>query len=109
MTSLLGFEALAARPAGHLPRHALLCGLGPDARPCPRSRTGATARSACAALAHAALIAYPRYRDPVSGLPCPAEVVVERLATGAVGRPGAANRMLSKVQGLLASRAALWR
>lgn len=32
------------------------------------------------ALVAAALILYPRYRDPVTGLPCPPEVVVERLA-----------------------------
>ncbi len=58
---------------------------------------------------HAALIDYPRYRDPVSGLPCPVEVVVERLAQGRVAHPGALNRLLSKAQGALASRAHLWR
>ncbi|MCE0506854.1 capsular polysaccharide biosynthesis protein [Roseivivax sp. GX 12232] len=60
-------------------------------------------------LVHAALIAYPRYRDPVTGRPCPVEVVAERLASGALPRPGAFNRSLSKLQGLLASRASLWR
>jgi capsular polysaccharide export protein len=31
---------------------------------------------------HATLIAYPRYHDPVTGLPCPVEIAVERLADG---------------------------
>ena len=35
------------------------------------------------ALVAATLILYPRYRDPVTGLPCPPEVVVERLAGAA--------------------------
>ncbi len=61
------------------------------------------------ALLHAALIAYPRYRDPLSGLPCPPEVIVDRLATGEVGHPGAINRLLSKLQGVFASRASIWR
>ena len=29
---------------------------------------------------------YPRYLDPVSGLPCPAEVIVDRLCAGATSR-----------------------
>lgn len=60
-------------------------------------------------LVHAALIAYPRYRDPVSGLPCPVEVIVERLAKGEVPQPGPFNRSLSKLQGVFASQAHLWR
>ena len=39
-----------------------------------------TARPGIAGLIHAALIAYPRYMDPVSGLPCPVEVALDRLA-----------------------------
>ena len=60
-------------------------------------------------LIHATLIDYPRYFDPKTGLPCPVEVVVERLAQGDVPHPGWGNRTLSKLQGLLASRAHLWR
>ncbi|MEO0765806.1 MAG: capsular polysaccharide biosynthesis protein [Pseudomonadota bacterium] len=60
-------------------------------------------------LVHAALIDYPRYFDPVTGLPCPVEVVLDRLAEGSVPHPGWSNRALSKLQGLLASRAHLWR
>ena len=62
-----------------------------------------------AQLAHAVLIDYPRYHDPLSGLPCPVEVVVDRLATGTVPRPGPLNRLLAKAQGLLAGYARLWR
>jgi capsular polysaccharide export protein len=40
------------------------------------------ARPSLAALVHATLIAYPRYHDPVTGLPCPVEVAVDRLADG---------------------------
>ncbi len=60
-------------------------------------------------LVHAALIAYPRYYDPVSRRPCPVEVVVTRLSQGGIPHPGAVNRIISKLQGLLASRAHLWR
>ncbi|WP_299281097.1 capsular polysaccharide biosynthesis protein [uncultured Tateyamaria sp.] len=60
-------------------------------------------------LVHATLIDYPRYFDPVTGQPCPVEVVVERLATGTLPRASLANRLLSKLQGILASRAHLWR
>jgi len=108
LTSLLGFEALLrGKPVTCLgaPFYAGW-GLTRDHGPVPDRRT---ARPSVAALAHAVLIAYPRYRDPVSGLPCPPEVVVARLASGqAVGR-GPALRVLSKLQGLLASQAHLWR
>lgn len=42
-----------------------------------------TARRTLDELIAAALLLYPRYLDPVTGLPCPAEVLVERLADGA--------------------------
>ncbi len=67
------------------------------------------ARPTLAAFAHAVLIAYPRYVDPVSGLVCPPEVVVERLAKGEIPAPGRWNRSLSKLQGLLAGQSWLWR
>ncbi|NIY98406.1 hypothetical protein HC022_19880, partial [Salipiger sp. HF18] len=60
-------------------------------------------------LVHATLIAYPRYRDPVTGLPCPVEVVADRLEAGHIPRAGPLNRSLSKLQGLLAGHAHLWR
>lgn len=41
-----------------------------------------TARRTLDELVAAALLQYPRYLDPLSGLPCPAEVLVERLNIG---------------------------
>ena len=67
------------------------------------------ARPSLNGLVHAALIDYPRYRDPVTGLPCPVEVIVERLASGNVPTPGPFNRAVSKLQGLFASASPWWR
>jgi capsular polysaccharide export protein len=99
MTSGLGFEALlrgcevttlgAPFYAGW--------GLTRDLGAVPPRRT---ARPGLAGLAHAVLIGYPRYLDPVSGLPCPAEVAVERLADGQGPRAGG---LLSRLQGLRAT------
>jgi capsular polysaccharide export protein len=107
MTSLLGFEALirgvpvtclgAPFYAGY--------GLTRDLGPVPDRRRPAD----LATLAHAALIAYPRYWDPVSRRPCPPEVALDRLAAGDVPHPGRMNRLLSKAQGRFASLAPLWR
>ncbi len=113
MTSLLGFEALLRGKVVTclgMPFYAgwsLTRDLGPV--PDRRRRLAETARPSLAALAHAALIAYPRYYDPVSRLPCPAEVVLHRLATGTVPAASRANRLLAKAQGWAAGHAALWR
>jgi len=107
MTSLLGFEALLrGLPVTCLgaPFYAGW-GLTRDLSPVPLRRQPRPLWQ----VAHAALIAYPRYHDPVARRPCPAEVVVERLATGTVPHPGRSLRLLAKVQGALASRAHLWR
>ncbi|MDJ0824263.1 MAG: capsular polysaccharide biosynthesis protein [Rhodobacter sp.] len=108
MTSLLGFEALLRGvPVTCLgaPFYAGW-GLTQDLGPVPDRRT---ARPNRVALAHAALIAYPRYNDPVTGGACPPEAIVERLIAGNVPRPGRFNRTLAKLQGLFASYAYLWR
>ncbi len=86
MTSLLGFEALLRG----LP--VTTCGapfyagwgLTRDLGDPPARRS---ARPGIVQLAHAALIDYPRYRDPVTGLPCPPEVIVDRLASGDTPAP----------------------
>jgi capsular polysaccharide export protein len=116
MTSLLGFEALIrGKPVTCLgaPFYAGW-GLTRDLGPLPDRRRYAAdghplPRPELLQLVHAALIAYPRYFDPVSRHPCPPEVVVERLTTGEIARPGFGLRILSKLQGQLASHAHLWR
>ena len=108
MTSLLGFEAL-------LRGKKVTClgtpfyagwGLTDDRGPVPPRRREDVP---LLGLVHATLIDYPRYSDPVTGRPCPVEVAVERLAQANLPHPGAVNRILSKLQGALASHAALWR
>ena len=108
MTSGLGFEALLRGvPVTCLgaPFYAGW-GLTTDLGEVPDRRR---ARPGLEGLAYAVLIDYPRYHDPVTNRPCPVEVAVDRLATGAIPHPGLWNRSLSKLQGLLASRAHLWR
>ncbi len=108
MTSLLGFEALLRGVSVTCLGMPFYAGWGlTDDRAMPLPRRAATPD--LTALAHAVLIDYPRYFDPVTSLPCPAEVVVERLQSGDVPSPGRGNRILSKLQGWFASFAPLWR
>ncbi|SIT16005.1 capsular polysaccharide export protein [Roseivivax lentus] len=110
ITSLTGFEALLRGCAVTVLGTPFYAGWGltRDLGRVPARRRGGQAVT-LEGLVHATLIAYPRYRDPVTGRPCPVEVVAERLATGQVPMPGPFNRTLSKLQGHLASRAHLWR
>lgn len=108
ITSLLGFEALLrGRSVTCLGRPFYAgWGLTDDlGTSLPRR----VARPSLAALIHAVLIAYPRYYDPQTGLACPVEVIVERLEAGTHWQGGRGNRLLSKVQGIFASRASWWR
>lgn len=108
MTSLTGFEALirgckvttlgAPFYAGW--------GLTNDLGKIPLRRQ---AEVSLKGLVHAALIDAPRYHDPVTNQPCSVEVAIERLSQGDIPHPGLLNRLLSKAQGLLASRNTLWR
>lgn len=109
MTSLLGFEALLRGiPVTTLgvPFYAgwgLTTDLG---RIPPRRR----ATPSLAGLVHASLIDYPRYVHPATSAPCPVEPVAEWLSQAeAIAPRGWRNRMLSKLQGLFASKAHLWR
>ncbi|WP_315898777.1 capsular polysaccharide biosynthesis protein [Tateyamaria omphalii] len=108
MTSLTGFEALLRGVRVVTTGAPFYAGWGltedRGAVP-PRRREDVS----LAGLVHATLIDYPRYFDPITGTACPVEVVVERLRNGPLPRPGLANRLLSKLQGLLASQAHLWR
>ncbi|WP_322865256.1 capsular polysaccharide biosynthesis protein [Aquicoccus sp. G2-2] len=108
MTSLLGFEALLRGVKVTCTGAPFYAGWGltRDLGEVPARRK---ARPALAGLVHAALIDYPRYFDPKSGLPCPVEQAVERLASGDIPHPGPSNRALAKAQGLLAGFAPFWR
>lgn len=108
MTSLLGFEALLRGiPVTTLgaPFYAGW-GLTRDVGTVPARRG---ARPKLTGLVHAALIDYPRYLDPITGEPCPVEVAVERLADGYGTDAGPTLRLLSKLQGVFATHAHLWR
>jgi capsular polysaccharide export protein len=108
ITSTLGFEALLrGKPVtcAGMPFYAGW-GLTTDLVAAPARRV---ARPTVTALAHAALIAYPRYMDPVTRRPCPPETAILRLAAGGPTRPGPLNRALARMQGRLASYAHLWR
>lgn len=108
MTSLLGFEALIRGKDVTCLGTPFYAGWGlTDDRGAPCLRR--TAQPDLIALVHATLIDYPRYFDPKTGLACPPEVVVDRLAGGDIPKNGTANRLLAKLQGALASYAHLWR
>lgn len=77
-TSLAGFEALLRGTpviTHGVPFYAGW-GLTTDLGPVPSRRT---AKRSLDELVAATLLLYPRYLDPITGLPCPAEVVVARL------------------------------
>jgi len=109
ITSTMGFEALMrGLPVTTLgaPFYAGW-GLTRDLGPVP-ARRGLTVSAEH--LIHTALIAYPRYFDPVSNLPCPPEIALERLSGPASSLSGGpALRLLAKAQGLFSSYAWLWR
>lgn len=78
-SSLAGFEALLrGRPVTTygVPFYAGW-GLTRDLGPVPKRRT---ARRTLDELVAAALLLYPRYLDPVTGLPCPPEIQITRLS-----------------------------
>jgi len=108
MTSLMGFEALLRGVAVTTTGAPFYAGWGLT-RDLGRVPARRAARPTLEGLVHAALIDYPRYRDPVTRAPCPPEVVADRLAHGPLPRPGPANRALAKLQGAFASYAGLWR
>ena len=108
ITSTMGFEALLrGLPVTTLgaPFYAGW-GLTQDLGPVPERRQ---VRASLAQLVHAALIAYPRYFDPVSRLPCPPEVALTRLADPGFAPGGARLRLLAKAQGLFSGHAWIWR
>jgi capsular polysaccharide export protein len=116
MTSLLGFEALLRGKSVSCLGAPFYAGWGltQDLGPTPARRSHAEdghplPRPGLWRLAHAVLIAYPRYVDPRTQRPCPPETAVARLAIGNSPPTGLSLRLLAKAQGLLASYAYLWR
>ncbi|WP_166416128.1 capsular polysaccharide biosynthesis protein [Cochlodiniinecator piscidefendens] len=108
LTSLLGFEALLRGCAVTCLGSPFYAGWGltSDKAPRPERRDQNVSINS---LAYACLIDYPRYHDPVTNTPCSAEVILDRLRNDDIPKPGPGNRMLSKLQGLFASYAHLWR
>lgn len=113
LTSGLGFEALMRGKAVTCLGAPFYAGWGltRDLGPVPERRRTAPGKAEpdLTRLVHAALIAYPRYLDPVTGQPCPPELLIERLAQGQKGASRYGLRLLSKLQGTLTSYAWLWR
>ncbi|MCI2398577.1 capsular polysaccharide biosynthesis protein [Aliiroseovarius subalbicans] len=108
LTSLMGFEALVRGKEVTTLGAPFYAGWGltRDQGEVPARRK---ARPTVVQLAHAVLIDYPRYYDPVTRQTCPPEVVAERLAGGDLPSPGAANRSLAKLQGWFSGLSHLWR
>jgi capsular polysaccharide export protein len=81
ITSLAGFEAMmrGKQVTTHGVPFYAGWGLTRDLGPVPTRRTR---RRLLDELVAAALILYPRYLDPVTRLPCPPEVLVDRIACG---------------------------
>lgn len=87
ITSLTGFEALLRGrevTTYGVPFYAGW-GLTRDLGPVPPRRSRRRTLDEMVALA---LLVYPRYLDPVTGLPCPAEIVVDRLCSDAAPPTG---------------------
>lgn len=102
LTSLAGFEALLReRPVvtHGVPFYAGW-GLTKDLGPVPARRTR---RRSLDELVAATVIAYPRYLDPVTMLPCPVEVLLDRLERGE-GVTGGLLTRIRQVQGRLRKR-----
>ncbi|WP_375381749.1 beta-3-deoxy-D-manno-oct-2-ulosonic acid transferase [uncultured Sphingomonas sp.] len=102
LTSLTGFEALlrGREVTCHGVPFFAGWGLTRDLGPMPARRSRDASLDELVA---ATLILYPRYLDPVTRLPCPAEVLVARIEDGAMGSPGLIVR-LRRWQGRLLGR-----
>jgi capsular polysaccharide export protein len=103
LTSLAGFEALMRdKPVTThgVPFYAGW-GLTEDLGIVPERRSR---RRSLDELVAAALLLYPRYLDPVTGLPCPPEVLIDRIASGYRKQSGPlvfARQTLGRLSGLM--------
>ncbi len=98
LTSLAGFEALLRGRGVVAYGQPFYAGWGLTADVAPVPRRGRQLQ--VEELVAGALILYPRYHDPLTGLPCPPELLVERLAEPGLWRPGPLAR-LRRLQGWL--------
>lgn len=91
ITSLAGFEALLRGREVVTYGQPFYAGWGltTDRNPVLRRQR----RLSIEALVAGALLLFPHYVDPVTGMPCPAEVVLDRMADPAVWRPGMLTRL----------------
>ncbi len=107
LTSLAGFEALlrGRRVVTYGQPFYAGWGLTIDHAP-PQPRRGR--RLVLEELAAAALILYPRYVDPVTGLPCPPETLLSRLGDPSLWRPTWLMR-LRRLQGRARRSVSEWR
>ena len=104
-TSLAGFEALLRRKpvtTHGVPFYAGW-GLTRDLGPVPMRRT---ATRDIDELVAAVLLQYPRYLDPLTGLPCPPEILVRRIVEGGTGPRNGLVVQMRRLQGRLKKRLA---
>ena len=99
MTSLMGFEALmrGKRVITYGQPFYAGWGLTHDQGPKIARREDGVS---LAGLVHAALIGYPLYVDPVSGLACPVETIVARLAEAREFEPTPFSGLLRAMAGM---------
>lgn len=96
ITSLAGFEALIRGKPVTTHGQPFYAGWGLTEDLWPVARR--TRRLSIDELVAATLILYPRYVDPVSGLPCTPELLVERLVSGGQREPTAVDRLRRLLQ-----------
>ena len=102
-TSLAGFEALlrGKTVTTHGVPFYAGWGLTRDLGDVPDRRT---ARRTLDELVAAVLLVYPRYLDPVTGIPCPPEILIRRLSHGSAGVGATPLVRLRRLQGRLKRR-----
>ncbi|MGH6925741.1 MAG: capsular polysaccharide biosynthesis protein [Propylenella sp.] len=96
MTSLAGFEALIRGKPVTTHGQPFYAGWGLSEDLCPVARR--TRNRSLDELVAAALILYPRYLDPVSGLVCGPELLIERLAAEGRRQPAPVERLVRLAQ-----------